>query len=76
MRTMTVGEFKAQFSQVLKAVEQGEKIAITFGRKKEVKAVISPKNLSEKRELGILEGRSKVIFKDESGLTEEEFISL
>lgn len=33
MRTMTVGEFKSRFFEVLKDVEKGERIGITFGRK-------------------------------------------
>jgi antitoxin (DNA-binding transcriptional repressor) of toxin-antitoxin stability system len=77
MKTMTVGEFKAQFSQVLKAVENGERIGITFGRKKEVKAVIGPEGSDkQERKLGILEGKGEVIFKDNFKMTEEEFVDL
>jgi antitoxin (DNA-binding transcriptional repressor) of toxin-antitoxin stability system len=77
MRTMSVGEFKAHFSQVLKDVENGEKIGITFGRKKEVKAFLVPSDeQKEPRKLGILEGRGKVVFKDDFKITEEELLGL
>lgn len=77
MKTMSVGEFKAHFSQVLKDVEKGEKIGITFGRKKEVKAFLVPKEESkEPRKLGILEGKGKVSFKEDFKMTEDEFLGL
>jgi antitoxin (DNA-binding transcriptional repressor) of toxin-antitoxin stability system len=76
MRTMSVGEFKAHFSQVLKDVENGEKIGITFGRKKEVKAFLVPSETKEPRKLGVLEGRGKVVFKDDFKITEEELLGL
>jgi antitoxin (DNA-binding transcriptional repressor) of toxin-antitoxin stability system len=77
MKTMTVGEFKTHFSQVLKDVEKGEKIGITFGRKKEVKALLVPNEVKkEPRQLGILADKGKVIFKDDFKITEEEFLGL
>jgi prevent-host-death family protein len=77
MKTMSVGEFKAHFSEVLKEVEKGEKIGITFGRKKEVKAFLVPKEENkEPRKLGILEGQGKAIFKGGYNMTEEEFLGL
>jgi antitoxin (DNA-binding transcriptional repressor) of toxin-antitoxin stability system len=36
MKTMSVGEFKAHFSEVLEDIKAGIGIAVTFGRKKEV----------------------------------------
>lgn len=77
MKTMTVGEFKTRFSQVLKDVENGEKIGITFGRKKEVKALLVPnEEKREPRKLGILADKGKVTFKDDFKMTEEEFLRL
>jgi len=34
MKTMSVGEFKANFSEALKSVLAGEEIGILFGKKK------------------------------------------
>ena len=58
MKTMQVGEFKARFSEVLDAVEGGEEVAISFGKKKEKIAVLVPyaKYMRKSpRRLGILE---------------------
>lgn len=38
MRTFTVGDFKTRFSEILEWVRSGEKVAIAFGKKKEIKA--------------------------------------
>ncbi|MCF2496870.1 type II toxin-antitoxin system Phd/YefM family antitoxin [Dyadobacter chenhuakuii] len=77
MKTMTVGEFKTHFSQVLKDVEKGEKIGITYGRSKEVKALLVPnEKLKESRKLGILADKGKVVFKDDFKMSEEEFLNL
>jgi antitoxin (DNA-binding transcriptional repressor) of toxin-antitoxin stability system len=77
MRTMSVGEFKAQFSKVLKEVEQGEKIGITFGRKKEVKAMLVPGEApAHPRKLGILKKDVEVVFAEDFKMTEEEFLGL
>ena len=42
MKTMTVADVKTNFSKVLDEVAAGEKIAITYGRKKEIKALLIP----------------------------------
>ena len=45
MKTMTVGELKAQFSEVLgRMVKSGEPVAISFGKKKQKIAAIIPYN--------------------------------
>ena len=75
MKTMTVGEFKTHFSQALKDVENGEKIGITFGRKKEVKALLVPNETQkEPRRLGILQGKGEFFMSDDfQTTTEDEF---
>jgi hypothetical protein len=42
MKTMTVGEFKAQFSEVITEVKNGGEIAVTFGKKKEIIGYFKP----------------------------------
>ena len=78
MRTLTVGELKAQFSQVIKDVQAGEKVAVAFGKKKEVVAYLVPKTDRKPapRKLGILQGKGKVIFADDFKMTEDEFLGL
>jgi len=77
MKTMTVGEFKTHFSQVLKDVEKGEKIGITYGRNKEVKALLVPNERKKQpRKLGILSDSGPVVFEDDFKMSEEEFLGL
>ncbi len=77
MKRMTVAEVKAQFSRVLDEVEAGEEIAITYGRKKEVKALLVPqKTKKEGIKLGILEGKASFKIKDDFKITEEELLGL
>ena len=78
MQTMTVGEFKANFSNVLKKVLAGEEIGISYGKKKEVVARLVPKNLKSrnKRKIGLLDGKSKVRFSKTFKITEEKFLGL
>jgi antitoxin (DNA-binding transcriptional repressor) of toxin-antitoxin stability system len=63
MKTMTVAEFKARFSEVLDAVRQGESIAVTYGRSKRTIAVFQPppKGKKKARPVGLLD--RKVSFK-------------
>jgi len=77
MKTMTVGEFKTHFSDVIEQVKEGEKIAVTFGKKKEIVGYFIPELPHEpKRQLGILEGKVKFTFAPDFKMTEEEFLGL
>jgi len=79
MKTMTVGEFKAHFSEVLEQVKAGEEITVTYGKKKEIVGYFKPKNTeseTSKRKLGILQGKATAIFKGNWEMTEEEFLGL
>ncbi len=74
---MTVAEVKTNFSDVLNAVQAGEKIAITYGRKKEIKALLVPNETKKtKRKLGILKGKASFKFIGGHNTTEEEFFGL
>ena len=79
MKTMPVGELKANFSAILDSVQHGEKIGILYGKKKKPIAMIVPFVEEEpkgKRKLGILEGKAKVHFHDDFGMTEEELLGI
>jgi hypothetical protein len=77
MKTMTVGEFKTHFSEVIEQVKAGEKIAVTYGKKKEIIGYFSPEIPPQpKIKLGILEGKAKFTFAPDFKMTEEEFLGL
>jgi antitoxin (DNA-binding transcriptional repressor) of toxin-antitoxin stability system len=79
MKTLPVGEVKAQLSEILEKVKQGESVGILYGRKKRPIAMIVPYLDSEKkkeRKIGILDGKVKVTFADNFKMTEEEFLGL
>ena len=62
MERMTVGEFKAHFSDVLKKVQAGKEIGISYGKKKEIVARLVPpeSNKGIKRKIGLLEGEPRL----------------
>ncbi len=76
MLTYTVGEFKTNFSAIIDKVLEGEKIAIAYGRKREIVAFLVPRytQTGDKRPLGLLEGKGTIIFNDDFKMTEEEFL--
>lgn len=78
MKTLPVAEVRTNFSALLKEVELGNEIGITFGRKKETIAVIVPIEEYKKiktRKLGTLEGKVTVEFSEKWAITEQEFIN-
>jgi antitoxin (DNA-binding transcriptional repressor) of toxin-antitoxin stability system len=76
MRTYTVGEFKSHFSEILEYIRAGEQIAIAFGRKKEVVAILGPPSEMQRKQrpLGLLAGKAQVKFEADFKITEEEFL--
>ncbi len=79
MRTLTIGEFKAHFSDVLTAVQAGESVVVCYGRKKERVAALVPyaefAAQAGKRPLGLLKGRAGFAVADDFKLNDEEFLS-
>jgi prevent-host-death family protein len=78
MKTLAVAEVKTHLSALLKEVESGQEIGITFGRKKETIAVIVPIDEYKKiktRKLGRLEGKVSIKFSENWSMTEEEFLN-
>lgn len=76
MRTYTVGEFKAHFSEILEWVQTGEKVAITYGKGKKIVAYLAPPEAlpQTKRQLGLLAGKAEIGFKNDFSISEEEFL--
>jgi len=79
MKTLTVGEFKTHFAEVIEDIKKGTKVAVTYGKKKQVVGYFVPSNAiskNKKRPLGILNKKAQAIFKDDFKLSEEEFLGL
>jgi antitoxin (DNA-binding transcriptional repressor) of toxin-antitoxin stability system len=79
MKTMPVGELKAQFSEVLEKVKQGESFGIIYGRKKKPIAMIVPyedKKKNKERTIGILDGKITIKISEKFKMTEEELLGL
>ena len=76
MKKVSVGDFKARFSMILDEVREGRKIAIQYGRRKEIVAWLVPANPNPaaRRPLGILEGKARFKVRKGFKLTEEEFL--
>ena len=79
MKTLQLAEAKTHFSSILKDVEAGYEVAITYGKKRKTIAVIIPYEKwkrSQKRQLGTLEGKMSVEFAKDFSMTDEELINL
>jgi hypothetical protein len=78
MKTMTVGEFKAHFSDVIEQVKAGEQIEVTYGKRKEVVGYFQPKKIENKgkRDLSLLQGKGTAVFMDNWEMTDEELLGL
>lgn len=79
MKTMTVGELKAQFSEVLgQLIKNGEPVVISYGKKKEKIAAIIPYDQLKpetERPLGLMQGRARCVMHDDFALDDEELLS-
>ena len=77
MKILSLSEAKTQFSAVIKDVEAGNEIAVSYGKKRETIAVIVPyeswKKL-KKRTLGSLKHKGKIAFGNDFHITDEEFL--
>jgi prevent-host-death family protein len=79
MKSLPVGELKAQFSEVLEKVQQGESFEIVFGKKKKPVARIVPvteEGPKPKRKIGAWDGKVKVTFAPNFKMTDEELLDL
>ena len=79
MKNLQVGEFKANFSEVLERVQHGESFGITYGKSKKLVAEINPprkQKPKKKRKIGVLDGKMEIVFADDFKMTEEDLIDL
>jgi len=78
MKSIAVGEFKALFSSVIKELQEGHPITITYGKKRTKLAVLVPYDQyvkSAKRQIGILQGKAKYNIHGDFKLTDEAFLT-
>ena len=75
MKTMTVGRFKAEFSQVLASVAKGHSVAIAYGRKHVPVAVMGPyRPKTEERTLGVFGGRVRYAWVGDGKISDEDLL--
>ena len=78
MQTLTIGELKARFSEVLEKLRNGQEIVISYGKRREKIAVIVPYSAyvsKPERKLGLLMGRAECIIHDDFEISEEEMLA-
>jgi prevent-host-death family protein len=78
MQSVSVGELKARFSEILERVRKGEEIVISFGRQHRKAAVLVPYDrytAKGVRKLGPLAGRGKCVIHEDFKLTDEELLT-
>jgi prevent-host-death family protein len=76
MTRLSVGEFKAKFSEVLELVKK-EEVVILYGRSKEPIAKIVPlKKNNQEGLLGLLEGKATFSISEGWKISSEELLEL
>lgn len=80
VKTMTVGQLKADFSAVVDDLKRGREVAITYGRKKVPLATIVPQSKLKQPDysvkLGTLEAKGWTYKMKDFEITTEEFLGL
>jgi len=79
MRTVQYTEAKNRFSSILKDIENGNEVAISYGKDNRTIAVITSYDRwkkKQKRKIGTLEGKMSVEFSNHFSITDEELINL
>ena len=78
MQTLTIGELKTSFSEVLKKIRSGQEIVISYGKKREKVAVIIPYSAyasKPERSLGLLKDRAGFMIHDDFEISEKELLA-
>jgi antitoxin (DNA-binding transcriptional repressor) of toxin-antitoxin stability system len=78
MKILQSAKVKAHFSSILRDVQAGNEIGIAYGKSKQTIAVITSYEKwkkSQKRQLGILEGKASVHFAEDFKMTDEELLN-
>ncbi|PKL16043.1 MAG: type II toxin-antitoxin system prevent-host-death family antitoxin [Spirochaetae bacterium HGW-Spirochaetae-5] len=78
MKTLQVGEFKRNFSEILDTVRDGEEVTITYGKKKEKVAILIPYEKYHKkfkRKLGLLADKASCRINEDFEISDEDLLS-
>ena len=78
MDTLTIGQLKARFSEVLGQLRKGQEIVISYGKKREKVAVLVPYSRYKskpQRRLGVLRHRAQCVIHDDFKLSDEEMLT-
>ena len=78
METISVGDLKSRFSEVLERVKKGEEIIISYGKIRKKVAVLLPYDHyapKQDRRIGLFKDRGACIIHRDFKLTEEEMLS-
>ena len=78
MQSISVGELKARFSEILEQVRKGEEIIISFGKKRKKVAVLLPYDRftpKQERKLGLLRNRGACVIHEDFKITDEEMLT-
>ena len=74
MKTMTVAEFKARFSEVLEHIKKGEEVAVSYGKAHRPVGLFVPYGTRpSRRKLGILR-KGKFKLHADFKMTDEELL--
>lgn len=79
MKIMQIGDLKTHFSDVIARVKNGEKIIVSFGKKKEKVAVIVPFSEyagTKAIKLGMLQGKASYKFEEDFDISDKEILGL
>jgi len=77
MQSVSVGELKTRFSEILERVRKGEEIIISFGKQRKKAAVLVPYDryaVKEERNLGPLVDRGTCVIHEDFKLTDEDLL--
>lgn len=77
MKTMQVGEVKSKFSEVLEQVAAGERITISYGKKREKVAVLVPfseYSITHPRKLGLLQKKATMKIHSTFQMSDDELL--
>jgi antitoxin (DNA-binding transcriptional repressor) of toxin-antitoxin stability system len=77
MKTLQVGEFKTHFSEVIETIKKGGDVAISYGKKKEMIAVLVPYSKYIKkggRKIGLLEKKATLKISPDFKISDGEFL--
>ena len=78
MKTMSVAELKAKFSEVLSQIAtDGEPVAISYGRSRQTVAAIVPWSMlapEGMRPLGVLRGRASCTFHGDFSVSDSDLL--